>query len=100
MAGTHAIELVAEWLWSDVRESDLRALDERSTAAAQQLVASAGSVCRLGFLRTGENEGVEQVCELGVPHGSRTPESSTRRARHGLRSREADRSGLSAAHDQ
>ena len=50
MSGEHASEFVAECLWPDVGESDLRALDERVAAAARRLVADGGSVRYLGSL--------------------------------------------------
>jgi hypothetical protein len=50
------IELVAECLWPDVGETDLRALDERATAAAARIAAGGGSVRYLGSLLMREDE--------------------------------------------
>jgi hypothetical protein len=49
-------EYVAECLWPDVRERDLRALDERAAQQAAQLAAAGRSVRYLGSLLMREDE--------------------------------------------
>jgi hypothetical protein len=56
MTSESATEFVAECLWPDVRESDLRALDERATEEAERLAAASGSVRYLGSLLMREDE--------------------------------------------
>ncbi len=55
-------EYVAECLWPEVRESDLRALDERVAQHVQRLVAAGGSVRYLGSLLLREDEVV--LCQF------------------------------------
>jgi hypothetical protein len=50
MASEKASEFVAECLWPDVREGDLRALDERAIAEAERFTVDGGSVRYLGPL--------------------------------------------------
>ena len=59
MTGT---EYVAECLWPDVRESDLRALDERVAEHVQRLAAAGGSVRYLGSLLMRDDEVV--LCQF------------------------------------
>jgi hypothetical protein len=56
MASEIATEFVAECLWPDVSEGDLRALDERATAESERLTARGGAVRYLGSLLMREDE--------------------------------------------
>jgi len=56
MAGGIATEFVAECLWPDVHEGDLRALDERAVEESERLTALGGSVRYLGSLLMREDE--------------------------------------------
>jgi hypothetical protein len=56
MASEIAAECVAECLWPDVSEGDLRALDDRVTAEAERVTARGGSVRYLGSLLMREDE--------------------------------------------
>ena len=56
MASKQASEFVAECLWPDVHEGDLRALDERATREAERLTDGGGSVRYLGSLLMREDE--------------------------------------------
>ncbi len=49
-------EFVAECLWPDVQESDLRALDERAAQQAERLAASGASVRYVGSMLMREDE--------------------------------------------
>jgi hypothetical protein len=50
MTGGIATEFVAECLWPDVHESDLRELDVRAAEACEHVTAHGGSVRYLGSL--------------------------------------------------
>jgi hypothetical protein len=56
MAGGIATEFVAECLWPDVHEGDLRALDLRAAAESERVTACGGSVRYLGSLLMREDE--------------------------------------------
>ena len=56
MAGGIATEFVAECLWPDVHEDDLRALDARAAEQSELLTAGGGSVRYLGSLLMREDE--------------------------------------------
>jgi hypothetical protein len=56
MANGIAAEFVAECLWPDVHEADLRALDERAVQACERLTAHGGSVRYLGSLLMRDDE--------------------------------------------
>jgi len=56
MASEIATEFVAECLWPDVSEADLRVLDERATEESERLTARGGSVQYLGSLLMREDE--------------------------------------------
>jgi hypothetical protein len=49
-------EFVAECLWPDVHEGDLRELDRRAAEESERLTASGGSVRYLGSLLMREDE--------------------------------------------
>jgi hypothetical protein len=67
MTGEHANEFVAECLWPDVRESELRVLDQRVTVAAERLAAQGESVRYLGCLLMREDEVV--LCQFSGDFG-------------------------------
>jgi hypothetical protein len=56
MAGESTTEFVAECLWPDVHEGDLRALDERAGEESELLAAHGASVRYLGSLLMREDE--------------------------------------------
>ena len=56
MAERDAAEFVAECLWPDVHEHDLRALDERAAEESERVTAHGGSVRYLGSLLMREDE--------------------------------------------
>jgi hypothetical protein len=56
MAGDAAIEFVAECLWPDVREDDLRALDARAGGESERLATRGASVRYMGSLLMREDE--------------------------------------------
>jgi hypothetical protein len=56
MTGEITAEFVAECLWPDVCEGDVRALDERAAEASERLAAHGGSVRYLGSLFMREDE--------------------------------------------
>jgi hypothetical protein len=71
MAGESATEFVAECLWPDVHEGDLRALDARAGEESARLAAHGAPVRYLGSLLMREDEVV-----LCLFHG---PEDDVRR---------------------
>ena len=56
MTGAAVGEFVAECLWPDVHESDLRMLDERATDQAGRFAADGGAVQYLGSILMREDE--------------------------------------------
>ena len=56
MAGEAALDFVAECLWPDVHEDDLRALDARAGGESERLAARGGSVRYMGSLLMREDE--------------------------------------------
>jgi hypothetical protein len=56
MVGEAATDFVAECLWPDVREDDLRALDARAGGESERLAARGGSVRYMGSLLMREDE--------------------------------------------
>ena len=66
MAGEIGAEFVAECLWPDVREGDLRALDRRVAEEAERVAGRGGSVRYLGSLLMREDEVV--LCRFRGHH--------------------------------
>jgi hypothetical protein len=56
MTGVGVAEFVAECLWPDVHESDLRALDRRASEHAEQVAAGGRTVQYLGSMLMREDE--------------------------------------------
>lgn len=56
MSGAPANEFVVECLWPDVRERDLRALDERVSGHAERLAAGGSPVRYMGSMLMREDE--------------------------------------------
>ncbi|MGH2858792.1 MAG: hypothetical protein ACRDMJ_15065 [Solirubrobacteraceae bacterium] len=56
MAAERSSEYVAECLWPDVRDSDLRALDRRATLQAERMAAHGEPVRYLGSMLMREDE--------------------------------------------
>jgi hypothetical protein len=56
MVGEITTEFVAECLWPDVREGDLRGLDERAAEESERLSARGGSIRYMGSLLMREDE--------------------------------------------
>jgi hypothetical protein len=56
MADHIATEFVAECLWPDVHQEDIRALDERVAGESERLAAEGGAVRYLGSLLMPEDE--------------------------------------------
>jgi hypothetical protein len=71
MAGEAGTDFVAECLWPDVREDDLRALDARAGGESERLTARGGSVRYMGSLLMREDEVV--LVPLPRPPGRRPP---------------------------
>jgi len=63
-----AAEYLAECFWPGVKESDLRALDERVTASVASLAQDGGEVRYLGSLLMREDEVV--LCRFEGPEAS------------------------------